>query len=226
MAKSIIFVLTNHADLGTTGKKTGYWVSEVAHPYMHLRGKYNITFASPKGGASPVDPGSLQAHAQDPEVIAYLADPVAQNLIANTKVLSSLNPSDYDAIFYPGGHGPMYDLYSDSTSLEFCKHVYEQNKIVAALCHGPAGIVNVKLTDGTFMIKGKQVTGFANTEEDAVQLSALMPFLLEDQLKANGGVYFKAADWASKVVVDGRLVTGQNPASALDLAKKLEELLG
>ncbi|KAI9353782.1 ThiJ/PfpI [Obelidium mucronatum] len=223
--KSILFVLTNHADLGTTGKKTGYWVSEVAHPYMHLRNNFKITFASPKGGVSPVDPGSVQAHAQDAEVLAFLADPTAKDLIANTKVLSTLKSADYDAIFYPGGHGPMYDLYSDATSLDFCRQIYEQNKVVAALCHGPAGIVQVKLSDGSFMIKGKNVTGFANSEEDAVQLSAFMPFLLEDQMKANGGVYSKAADWASKVVVDGKLVTGQNPASALELAKKLEELL-
>ncbi|ORY42270.1 DJ-1/PfpI family protein [Rhizoclosmatium globosum] len=223
--KSILFVLTNHADLGTTGKKTGYWVSEVAHPYNHLKNHFNITFASPKGGVAPVDPGSVQAHADDAEVIAFLADPVAKDMIANTKVLSTLKPADYDCILYPGGHGPMYDLYSDATSVEFCRQMYEDKKIVAALCHGPAGIAQVKLSDGSYMVKGKNVTGFANTEEDAVQLSQFMPFLLEDVLKANGGIYSKTADWGSHVVVDGKLVTGQNPGSALDLAKKVEDLL-
>ncbi|KAJ3068231.1 hypothetical protein HDU98_008615 [Podochytrium sp. JEL0797] len=224
--KSILFVLTNHADLGTTGKKTGFWIAEVAHPYMHLRANYNITFASPLGGASPVDPGSLQAHAEDAEVLAFLADPVAKDLVANTKVLSTLKPADYDCIFYPGGHGPMYDLYSDATSLGFCSQMYEQGKVVAALCHGPAGIVNVKLSNGTYMVAGKQLTAFSNSEEDAVQLSQFMPFLLETELIKNGAVFSKAGDWQSKVVVDGNLVTGQNPGSSLDLAKKLQEILG
>ncbi|KAI8619176.1 DJ-1/PfpI family protein [Chytriomyces sp. MP71] len=224
--KSILFILTNHADLGSTGKKTGYWISEVAHPYNHLKDHYKITFASPKGGASPVDPGSLAAHKDDAEVIAFLADPVAQKMVAETIVLSTLNVTDFDAVVYPGGHGPMYDLVSDATSHEFASKAFESGKIVAALCHGPAAIADVKLSNGTYLVAGRRVTGFANTEEDAVQLTPFMPFLLENKLKANGGFYSKEGDWASHVVVDGNLVTGQNPASGLELAKKLHELLG
>ncbi|KAJ3388800.1 hypothetical protein HDU80_011634 [Chytriomyces hyalinus] len=224
--KSILFILTNHADLGTTGKKTGFWISEVAHPYNFLKDKYKLVFASPLGGPSPVDPGSLEAHADDAEVKTFLADPVAQKLVATTVVLNTLDPKDFDAVLDPGGHGPMYDLAVDAFSLGFAARMYEQNKIVAALCHGPAGIADVKLSDGSFLVSGKNVTGFANTEEDAVQLSAFMPFLLEDKLKQNGGVYTKKGDWASYVVVDGRLVTGQNPASGHELAKKLHEMLG
>ncbi|KAJ3231520.1 hypothetical protein HDU81_003705 [Chytriomyces hyalinus] len=224
--KSILFILTNHADLGTTGKKTGFWVSEVAHPYNFLKDKYKLVFASPLGGPSPVDPGSLEAHKDDAEVKAFLADAEAQKLVATTVVLNTLDPKDFDAVLYPGGHGPMYDLANDAFSLGFAARMYEQKKIVAALCHGPAGIADVKLSDGSYLVAGKNVTGFANTEEDAVQLSAFMPFLLEDKLKQNGGVYTKKADWASYVVVDGRLVTGQNPASGHELAKKLHEMLG
>ncbi|KAJ3318834.1 hypothetical protein HDV06_007015 [Boothiomyces sp. JEL0866] len=223
--ENIIFVMTNHADLGTTGKKTGYWVSEVAHPYNYLKQFYNITFASPKGGVSPVDPGSLEAHKEDPSVITFLQDSNVQEKLKNTIPLSQLNPSDYAALLFPGGHGPMYDLYSDEQSLSFAAKVYENNKVVAALCHGPAAICQIKLSNGEYLIKGKRVTGFSNAEEDAVQLSKLMPYLLEDELKKNGGLYESAPNWQSHVIVDGRLITGQNPASAHDLAVKLHEAL-
>ncbi|KAJ3120702.1 hypothetical protein HK100_012685 [Physocladia obscura] len=223
--KSILFIVTSHSELGSTGKKTGYWVSEVAHPYNYLKNKYNIIFASPKGGISPVDPGSVVQEANDKVSVEFLADPVAKELIANTKVLSTLKPEDFDAIFYPGGHGPMYDLFSDATSNAFAAKSWELGKVVASVCHGPAGIANVKLSDGTFLVAGKNLTGFANTEEDAVQLSSVVPFLLEDKLKENGGKYTKIADWASYVVTDGKFVTGQNPASAEGVAKKIDELL-
>ncbi|KAJ3269544.1 hypothetical protein HDV01_001306 [Terramyces sp. JEL0728] len=222
--KDIIFVMTNHADLGSTGKKTGYWVSEVAHPYSYLKQFYNITFASPKGGESPVDPGSLEAHKDDASVITFLQDTGVQEKLKNTVKLSGLNPLNYVALLFPGGHGPMYDLYSDKQSLDFAARVYENNKIVAALCHGPAAIVQIKV-HGDYLIKGKRVTGFSNSEEDAVQLSKFMPYLLEDELKKNGGVYECVADWQSHVVVDGRLITGQNPASAHEIAVKLHEAI-
>ncbi|KAJ3121633.1 hypothetical protein HK100_012296 [Physocladia obscura] len=223
--KSILFIVTNHSELGSTGKKTGYWVSEVAHPYNYLKNKYNIVFASPKGGVSPVDPGSVVQEANDKVSVEFLADPVGKELIANTKVLSTLKPKDFDAILYPGGHGPMYDLFSDATSNAFAAESWELGKVIASVCHGPAGIANVKLSDGTFLVAGKNLTGFANTEEDAVQLSSVVPFLLEDKLKENGGKYTKIADWVSYVVADGKLVTGQNPASAEGVAKKIDELL-
>ena len=143
--KSIIFVVTNHSDLGNTGKKTGYWVSEIAHPYNYLKAFYTITFASPKGGLAPVDPGSLEMHKDDKEVISFLADTDVQEKLKNTLVLSTLKPQDYDALLFPGGHGPMYDLYADKTSLQFAADVYENGKVVAALCHGPEAIVQIKL---------------------------------------------------------------------------------
>jgi putative intracellular protease/amidase len=223
--KQILFIVTNHSDLGSTGKKTGYWISEVAHPYNYLKQHYKIVFASPLGGKSPVDPGSVEAHKDDEEVKRFLADKQVQNQLENTLKLDSIRVSDFVAILYPGGHGPMYDLANDARSHQICREAYELGKPVAALCHGPAAIANVKLSNGSFMVHGKRVTGFANSEEDAVQLSAFMPFLLEDVLKQNGGVYEKAENWQEYVVVDGNLLTGQNPASASLLAKKMHEIL-
>lgn len=157
--KNIIFVLTNHADLGSTGKKTGYWVSEVAHPYNLLKAFYNITFASPKGGLSPVDPGSLEMHKDDKQVISFLADKDVQEKLQNTVKLSTLDPSTYDALVFPGGHGPMYDLYADKESLQFAADVYENGKIVAALCHGPAAIVQIKLK-GNWLVSFFEISLF------------------------------------------------------------------
>ncbi|KAJ3114563.1 hypothetical protein HK100_001618 [Physocladia obscura] len=165
--KSIPFIITSHGELGSTGKKTGYWVSEVAHPYNYLKNKYNIVFASPKGCVSPVDPASVVQEANDKISVEFLANP----------------PEDFDAIFYPCGHGPMYDLFSAATSNAFAAKSWELSKIVASVCHGPSGVANVKLSNGTFLVAGKKVTGFTNTEEDAVQLSSVVPFLLEDKLK-------------------------------------------
>jgi putative intracellular protease/amidase len=222
---TLLFVLTNHSELGTTGKKTGVWISELAHPYEYLKEFYNIVFASPKGGYIPIDPGSLEAHKDDKVVVEFLANAPVQDLLKSTKTLAEVADIPFDAIVYPGGHGPMYDLAHDSQSHAICRKAFEKGRPVAALCHGPAAIVNVKLSDGSFMVKGKRVTGFANSEEDAVGLTPFMPFLLETQFVENGGLYEKAENWACKVVVDGNLITGQNPASAHELAVQLHKLL-
>ncbi|KAI8912852.1 DJ-1/PfpI family protein [Gorgonomyces haynaldii] len=223
--KKILFIVTSHADLGATGHKTGYWLSELAHPYVELKNKgYDITLATPKGGEAPMDPGSKE-QSKDDISLAFLADKDAQHKITNTVKLTEVNPNEYDAVVFPGGHGPMFDLATDQTSQDIVRTIWEQGKVVAGVCHGPAGIVNVKLSDGSYLIKGKHFTGFANTEEEQVKLTKVVPFLLEDQVKQNGGIYEKTADWGVKVVVDGKLVTGQNPASASAMAEQVHLLL-
>lgn len=229
-SKNILFVVTSHSELGTTGKKTGYWISEIAHPYLILSKKYNIIFASPKGGKAPIDEGSLVAHAEDEQCIQFLAE--YPSGLTNTLKLEDVKDTKFDAIFYPGGHGiypsnlgPMFDLLDNELSHSLCRRVYEEGHPVAALCHGPAGIANVKLSDGSYLVNGKKVTGFSNSEEDAVKLSEFMPFMLEDKLVANGAIYEKTTDWGVKVVQDGLLVTGQNPASAEYVAFALDKII-
>ncbi|MBU2973058.1 type 1 glutamine amidotransferase domain-containing protein [Zobellia sp. B3R18] len=218
----ILFVLTSHDKLGDTGKKTGFWVEEFANPYYTLLDKgADITLATPKGGAAPIDPSSNTPDASTADTERFEKDPVAQEKIKNTKVLADMNADDFDAVFYPGGHGPLWDLANDANSIALIEKFNEQKKPIAFVCHAPAALKSVKGNDGEFLVKGKKVTGFTNTEEDAVQLTDVVPFLVENALKENGGIYSKGEDWAAYALQDGNLITGQNPASSELVAEKL-----
>jgi putative intracellular protease/amidase len=230
MAK-VLMVLTSHDRLGNTGQPTGFWLEEFAAPYYVLKDAgADITLASPKGGQPPVDPKSDDPKAQTAAMQRFRRDSEAQRALANTVKLSTLSAGDYDAVFYPGGHGPLWDLAEDRDSIALIERLYASGKPVAAVCHGPAVLRHAKAADGTPLIKGKQVTGFANSEEAAVGLTKVVPFLVEDALKAGGGKYSKGPDWADHSVADGNLITGQNPASsestARALLKELEAGLG
>jgi putative intracellular protease/amidase len=219
-------VLTSHDRLGDTGRKTGFWLEEFAAPYYVLRDAgAEITLASPKGGQPPIDPKSDQPDAETPAMKRFRSDPEAQRALANTVKLSTVSPDDYDAVFYPGGHGPLWDLAEDRSSIALLERLYREGKPVAVVCHGPGVLRHVKGPDGAPLVKGKRVTGFANTEEEAVGLTKTVPFLVEDMLKAGGGRYSKGADWSSHIAVDGNLVTGQNPASSEATARALLEAL-
>lgn len=223
---NILFVLTSHDKLGDTGKKTGFWVEEFANPYYTLLDKgANITIATPKGGAAPIDPSSDAPDAATKDTDRFNEDAVAKNKIANTKVLADMNPNDFDAVFYPGGHGPLWDLANDTNSIAIIEKFNAQSKPIAFVCHAPAALKNVKNNDGTPLVKGKNVTGFTNTEEAAVGLTDVVPFLVEDMLSENGGNYTKKDDWAAYAIQDGNLITGQNPASSELVADKLLESL-
>ena len=219
---NILFVLTSHDKLGDTGKKTGFWIEEFANPYYTLLDKgADITLATPKGGVAPIDPSSDTPDASTKDTQRFKNDAVAQEKIKNTLVLSEIDPNDYDAIFYPGGHGPLWDLANDATSISLIEAFNRQKKPVGFVCHAPAALKGVKNEDGSPLVKGKKVTGFTNTEEEAVQLTNVVPFLVEDMLKENGGIYSKKSDWAPYAVQDGNLITGQNPASSELVAQKL-----
>lgn len=208
-------ILTSHNQLGTTGKPTGVYLSELAHPYEVLtQAGFDITIASPKGDEAPIDPKSLSE-----ELAPYT------QLAQNTLPLQKANVEDYDAFLVVGGHGTMWDLPHDIESQRLLSTAYAQNKIIAAVCHGPAALVNLRNLDGSYVIQGKQVTGFTNEEEAAVGLTQVMPFPLEDALKQAGGDYIKAPNWQVNVVVSDRLVTGQNPASAKGVAEAVVMLL-
>jgi putative intracellular protease/amidase len=220
----ILFVLTSHDKLGDTGNKTGFWVEEFANPYYTLLDKgASITLATPKGGAAPIDPSSASPDAATAATARFDKDTIAQGLIANTTVLADINPDDFDAVFYPGGHGPLWDLANDATSIALIEKFNRQEKPIAFVCHAPAALKSVKNADGTPLVKGKKVTGFTNTEEAAVQLTNIVPFLVEDMLIENGGIYSKKEDWAAYALQDGNLITGQNPASSELVAEKLLE---
>lgn len=220
--KKVLFVLTSHDQLGNTGEKTGFWIEEFAAPYYILKDKnVIITLASPKGGQPPIDPKSEGENFQTPATKRFNNDKETQTLLANTLKLATINEADYDAVFYPGGHGPLWDLSEDPNSIKLIESFYNNNKPVAAVCHAPAVFKNTKNTDGTPLVKGKKVTGFTNSEEAAVQLTDVVPFLVEDMLKKNGGIFSKGDDWSSYAVKDGLLITGQNPASS----EKVAELL-
>ena len=226
--KKILFVLTSHDELGTTGEKTGFWIEEFAAPYYLLKDKgVEITLASPKGGQSPIDPKSELPNFQTPATVRFNDDKETQEVLSRTVKLETVNHANYDAVFYPGGHGPLWDLAEDKNSIALIEAFYNNNKLVGAVCHAPAIFKHTKNTDGTPLVKGKKVTGFSNTEEAAVELTEIVPFLVEDMLQENGGVYSKGEDWAPYVLEDGLLITGQNPASselvAELLLKKLEE---
>jgi putative intracellular protease/amidase len=223
---NILFVLTSHDKLGDTGNKTGFWVEEFANPYYTLLDKgASITLATPKGGAAPIDPSSASPDAATAATARFDKDTIAQRLIANTTVLADINPDNFDAVFYPGGHGPLWDLANDATSIALIEKFNRQEKPIAFVCHAPAALKSVKNADGTPLVKGKKVTGFTNTEEDAVQLTSIVPFLVEDMLTENGGIYSKQEDWAAYAIQDGNLITGQNPASSELVAEKLLESL-
>lgn len=220
--KHVLMVLTSHAELGNTGEKTGFWVEEFAAPYYALTDAgINVTLASPNGGQPPIDPKSELEDFQTTATKRYDADTSVQALMANTAVLADINAADFDAVFYPGGHGPLWDLVDNSDSIALIESFLEANKPVAAVCHATAAFLNVKNAQGEFVVKGKAVTGFTNSEEDAVQLTDVVPFLLEDELIKRGGDYQKVADWNAFAVQDGLLISGQNPQSSELAAAKL-----
>lgn len=221
----ILMVLTSHDKLAETGKKTGFWLEEFAAPYYAFKDAgAEITLASPAGGQPPLDPSSDTPDAQTKYTDRFKQDSAAQAHLATTHKLADINAADYDAVFYPGGHGPMWDLAVDLTSIALIEEFVKLDKPVAFVCHAPAALKNVKV-DGEYLVKDKKVTGFSNTEEVAVGLTDVVPFLLEDALQANGAHYQKGADWQSYVVEDGLLITGQNPASSEDAAKRLIQRL-
>ncbi len=222
----ILMVLTSHDKLGDTGKKTGFWLEEFAAPYFVFRDAgAQVTLASPKGGQPPLDPTSDAEDAQTEATKRFKGDTAAQRDLAQTAVLSTVSADGFDAVFYPGGHGPLWDLAEDADSIALIETFARTNRPVGAVCHAPAAFKHPKGADGKPLVFGKTVTGFTNTEEEGVGLTKVVPFLVEDMLKANGGTYQKGADWASFVVIDGKLVTGQNPASSEEAARKLLSLL-
>lgn len=222
----ILMVLTSHDQLGNTGHKTGFWLEEFASPYYVFKdANADITLASPKGGQPPLDPKSDEPDFQTDATERFKNDTVAIAELANTLKLSDVSAEDYDAVFYPGGHGPLWDLSKDKSSIALVETMYAAGKPVAAVCHAPAVLCNANAKDGTPLIKGKSVTGFSNTEEDAVQLTDVVPFLLEDELKAKGAAYSKDEDWHPYAITDGNLITGQNPQSSELVANAVLECL-
>jgi putative intracellular protease/amidase len=223
---NVLMVMTSHDQLGDTGKKTGFWLEEFAAPYYTLKDAgATVTVVSPLGGQPPLDPKSDEPDAQTPATKRFKADADAQAVLASTGKLADVDAANFDAVFYPGGHGPLWDLAEDKASIALIEAMAAAGKPVAAVCHAPGVLRHVKAADGSPLVKGKKVTGFTNTEEEAVGLSKVVPFLVEDMLKDNGGVYSKGADWQSYVLTDGTLVTGQNPASSEEGAKALLKLL-
>jgi putative intracellular protease/amidase len=222
----VLIVLTSHSELGNTGKKTGFWIEEFAAPYYTLKDAgADITLASPKGGQPPIDPKSAEPENQTEATKRFNNDAALQQLLANTLKLDEIKAGDFDTVFFPGGHGPLWDLTNNASSIKLIQDFWSAKKPVAAVCHAPCVLLNVKVENGDPLVKGKNVTGFTNTEEEAVQLTHVVPFLLEDELKNRGANYSKAEDWASYVVKDGLLITGQNPASSEAAAKELLSLL-
>ena len=223
---NILMVLTSHDRLGDTGKKTGFWLEEFAAPWYALKDAgADIVVASPKGGQPPLDPKSDEADAQTEDTKRFKADAEAQTVLAHTVRLNSVREADFDGVFYPGGHGPLWDLAEDRTSIDLIEAFAKEDKPVATVCHAPGVLKHVKAANGEPLVKGRKVAGFTNSEEEASGLTEVVPFLVEDMLKANGGQYSKGADWSSYVLTDGKLVTGQNPASSREAAEALLKLL-
>ena len=222
----ILMVLTSHDQLGTTGKKTGFWLEEFAAPYYVFKDAgADITVVSPAGGQPPLDPSSDAADAQTDSTRRFKADKNAQAVLANTGKLASVSGDQFDALFYPGGHGPLWDLAESADSIKLIESMSAAGKTISAVCHAPAVFRHTKAADGSPLVKGKKVTGFTNTEEAAVKLTDIVPFLVEDMLTKNGGLYSKGADWQSYAVTDGKLITGQNPASSEAAAKAVLQQL-
>lgn len=222
----VLMILTSHDKLGDTGKKTGFWLEELAAPYyVLLDAGVEITLASPAGGQPPLDPKSDASDAETKATERFKKDQAAQRALATTTKLAEIDAGGFDAIFYPGGHGPLWDLAENADSRRMIETFIAQAKPLAAVCHAPAVFRHTKGIDGKPVVSGRRVTGFTNTEEEGVGLTKIVPFLVEDMLKANGALYQSGPDWGSYVVVDGKLVTGQNPASAEAAAKELLKLL-
>src|SRR5450830_403439 len=224
--KKVLMVLTSHDRLGDTGKKTGFWLEELAAPYYAFKDAgAEIVLASPAGGQPPLDPKSNEPSSQTDMTRRFEADAAATAQLAATVRLDSVDQAEFDTVFYPGGHGPLWDLAEDRNSIALIESFLAASKPVALVCHAPGVLRHVKAPDGRPLVEGKKVTGFTNTEEAGVGLTDIVPFLVEDELKAKGGVYSKGEDWASYVVRDGLLITGQNPASSAAAAKLLLEQL-
>lgn len=222
----VLIVLTSHSELGTTGEKTGFWIEEFAAPYYVLADAgTELTIASPKGGQPPVDPKSEASEAQTTATKRFYVDYELIDKVAHTLKLTEINEADYDAVFYPGGHGPLWDLATDAQSIALIENFYNHNKPVAFVCHAPAALLNVKAPNGEPLVKGKEVTGFSNSEEEGVKLTKVVPFLLEDEMKQLGGHYSSGPDWGVYIKTDGLLITGQNPASSEAAAKELLTVL-
>lgn len=222
----ILMVLTSHDQLGDTGKKTGFWLEELAAPYYtFVDAGAEVVLASPAGGQPPLDPKSNEPDAQTETTKRFEADEVAMQALANTHKLSEVLNQDFDAVFYPGGHGPLWDLAKDQNSISLIEQTLQADKPVALVCHAPGVLRDVKDAEGHSIVEGKTVTGFSNTEEDGVGLTDVVPFLVEDMLKEKGGKYSKAEDWQVYVQQDGLLITGQNPASSAATAEVLLKLL-
>ncbi|MFD2998881.1 type 1 glutamine amidotransferase domain-containing protein [Pontibacter toksunensis] len=222
----VLFVLTSHDELGDTGHKTGFWIEEFAAPYYVLSDSgVDVTLASPAGEKPPIDPNSEAPGAQTEATNRYNDDKELQEKLSQTVKLSQVKADDYDAVFYPGGHGPLWDLTNNEDSIRLIEDFAKQKKPIAAVCHAPAVLAKVKRGDGEPLVKGKNVTGFTNSEEEAVKLTEVVPFLLEDKLKELGGHYSKVEDWQPHIVRDGILITGQNPASSEGAAEELLRLM-
>lgn len=222
----ILMVLTSHDQLGDTGKKTGFWLEELAAPYYtFVDAGAEVVLASPAGGQPPLDPKSNEPDAQTETTKRFEADEVAMQALANTHKLSEVLNQDFDAVFYPGGHGPLWDLAKDQNSISLIEQTLQADKPVALVCHAPGVLREVKDAEGRSIVEGKTVTGFSNTEEDGVGLTDVVPFLVEDMLKEKGGKYSKTEDWQVYVQQDGLLITGQNPASSAATAEVLLKLL-
>nr|WP_063574071.1 type 1 glutamine amidotransferase domain-containing protein [Luteibacter rhizovicinus] len=222
----VLIVLTSHDELGNTGRKTGFWLEELAAPYYTFKDAgADIVLASPKGGQPPLDPKSNEPSFQTDVTRRFEADAAANAQLASTVRLDSVSQADFDTVFYPGGHGPLWDLAEDKHSIALIESFIEAGKPVALVCHAPGVLRHVKASNGKPLVDGKQVTGFTNTEEAGVGLTEIVPFLVEDELKARGGIYSKGPDWGSYVVTDGLLITGQNPASSSEAAAVLMKQL-
>lgn len=216
----ILMILTSHDQLGNTGKKTGFWLEEFAAPYYIFKDAgAEIVLASPQGGQPPLDPVSDAEDAQTKDTRRFKKDKAANDALAHTTKLAEVSGDGFDAVFYPGGHGPLWDLAEDADSIRLIESMSAAGKTVSAVCHAPAVFRHTKSADGSPLVKGKKVTGFTNSEEEAVQLTKIVPFLVQDMLVSNGGIYSKGDDWQSYVVTDGKLITGQNPASSAEAAR-------
>ena len=223
---NVLIILTSHDKLGETGKKTGFWLEEYAAPYyILLDAGAQITVASPAGGQPPLDPQSDLPNTQTEATARFKIDGAAQRVLASTTKLAEIDANNYDAIFFPGGHGPLWDLANNADCRRLIETFIAEDRPIAAVCHAPAIFKHTKGANGKSSIAGRRVTSFTNTEEAAVGLTQIVPFLVEDMLKGNGGLYEKGPDWASYVVIDGSLITGQNPASSATAAKELLKLL-
>ncbi|BBQ00389.1 dimethylallyltransferase [Burkholderia sp. SFA1] len=218
----VLVVLTSHDQLGTTGRKTGFWLEELAAPYYEFRESgAEITLASPKGGQPPLDPKSDEPSFQTELTKRFNLDEDAKGQLANTVRLDTVKQEDFDTVFYPGGHGPMWDLAEDPTSIKLIESFLAAGKTIALVCHAPGVLHRVKNPDGTPVVNGRHVTGFTNGEEEGVGLTTVVPFLVENELLAQGAIFEKVKDWGVHTVTDGQLITGQNPASSGPTAKVL-----